>query len=233
MTPTRHAAAPEDVPAAIARRFPELAPGGDAALDEFLAAGRIVTLPAGQPVFHAGDACRAYLLVIEGRVPVRLVSEGGREITLYEVASGDSCVLTTACLLGDRAYNADAVAATEVRAAVFERAAFARAMERSATLRRFVFANLSQRLGTLIARVDDVAFGDIDRRLARALLGDAAGAGTDDVRRTHEQLATEAGTAREVVSRHLKRFEAQGWVGLARGRIRIRDRAALRRLAAV
>jgi CRP/FNR family transcriptional regulator len=213
---------------AIADRFPELAGVQDAALAEFLRSGRSVELPAGAGVFHAGDPCRAYLLVLAGRIVVRLTSEGGREVTLYEVQAGDACVLTTACLLGNQAYTADAMALTNVTACVFERAAFERALDASPALRRFVLGHLSQRLGGMIARFDEVTFGDVDRRLARTLL--AAGAG--QVRQTHEALAVAAGTAREVVSRHLKRFEAQGWVELGRGVVAIRDRQALEQLCA-
>jgi CRP/FNR family transcriptional regulator len=210
----------QDTALAIADHFPELAGPRDAALADFLRSGRIVELPAGAGVFHAGDPCRAYLLVLSGRVVVRLTSEGGREVTLYEVPAGDACVLTTACLLGNQAYTADAVALTDVRACVFERAAFERA------LRRFVLGHLSQRLGSMITRFDEVAFGDVDGRLARTLLAD----GADQVRQTHESLAVAAGTAREVVSRHLKRFEARGWVELGRGVVAIRDRQALQQL---
>jgi CRP/FNR family transcriptional regulator, anaerobic regulatory protein len=216
-----------DLASRIRGRFPALAVAGDPALERFLAAGRQVSLPAGTPVFHSGDACRAYLLVLSGRVPVRLIGESGREVTLYEVQAGDSCVLTTACLLGDQPYTAEAVAATDVTACLFDRAAFERALDGSASLRRFVLGSLSQRLGSLIARFDEVAFGDIDRRIARALLA----TGQDDVRETHAALATATGSAREVVSRHLKRFEAQGWVKLRRGCVQIADRDALRRLA--
>jgi CRP/FNR family transcriptional regulator len=216
----------QDTALAIADHFPELAGPRDMALAEFLRSGRIVELPAGAGVFHAGDPCRAYLLVLSGRVVVRLTSEGGREVTLYEVPAGDACVLTTACLLGNQAYTADAVALTDVTACVFERAAFERALDASPALRRFVLGHLSQRLGSMITRFDEVAFGDVDRRLARTLLAD----GADEVRQTHESLAVAAGTAREVVSRHLKRFAARGWVELGRGVVRIRDRPALQQL---
>jgi CRP/FNR family transcriptional regulator len=216
----------QDTARSIADHFPELAGPGDAALARFLRTGRVVELPAGAGVFHAGDPCRAYMLVLSGRVVVRLTSEGGREVTLYEVPAGDACVLTTACLLGNQAYTADAVALTDVTACVFERAAFESALDASPALRRFVLGHLSQRLGSMISRFDEVAFGDIDRRLARTLLAD----GADQVRQTHESLAVAAGTAREVVSRHLKRFAARGWVELGRGVVVIRDRQALRQL---
>lgn len=209
-------------------RFPELAARDDEALATFLKSGRVVQLPAGAGVFHAGDPCRAYLLVLSGRVVVRLTSEGGREVTLYEVPAGDACVLTTACLLGNQAYTADAVAATPVTACVFDRAAFERALDASPALRRFVLGHLSTRLGSMIARFDEVAFADVDRRLARVLLA----AGGAEVRQTHEALAVAAGTAREVVSRHLKRFAARGLVDLKRGVVGIRDRAALAAVAA-
>jgi CRP/FNR family transcriptional regulator len=150
---------------------------------------------------------------------------------LYRVRAGDSCVLTTSCLLAHEPYPATAVTETEVTALTLNERAFQQALDASAQFRRFVFTNLSSRLAEVIRRMEEVAFGDIDQRLAAALLTRQAAGTLGNT--THQALATELGTAREVVSRHLKRFEERRWVRLNRGAIELIDTAALAQLRAV
>jgi len=220
---------PVDTPgAAWLRFFPALAVEGDHDVQAMFSSAQVVQLPVGQPVFLAGGACRNYLLVLEGVVRVHMVGESGREVTLYRVSAGDSCVLTTSCLLGRDAYPASAVTETPVVAVVMPAHSFEVAMDRSRTFRAFVFANLGRRLAQVIHRMQDVSLGAIDRRLIRFILERTAPDGT--VHATHEAVALDLGTAREVVSRHLKHLEAQGLVRLARGRVEVVDVGGLRRL---
>ena len=216
------------------RCFGQLAAAAEPVLAEILDGARVVTLDAAHPVFAGGSPCESYLLVLDGAVRVQLLAANGREVTLYRVASGDSCVLTTSCLLGGDDYPADAVTETPVRALALPRADFERALDASRSFRRFVFEGLGERLSALMRRMDEVAFGDIDVRLAGVLLGHAAaGSGGSPVRLsvTHQALAAELGSAREVISRHLKRFESHGWVALGRGTIEVLDREGLVRVA--
>lgn len=201
----------------------------DAELTAILARAHSLTLPAGQTVFQPGTVCQNYLLVARGQVRVQLLTAGGREVVLYHVGPGDSCVLTTSCLLGAAHYPAEGVTATEVTAFALSAADFQHGLDSSAAFRRFVFGNLGRRLSEVIARMEQVVFAPIDTRLAGSLL-QLAGAGTQ-IEATHHTLAVELGTAREVVSRHLKRFEEHGWVRLGRGSIDLLDCAALQRLA--
>lgn len=211
------------------RHFPGLDIHADASLRELLAQARIVRLPPHQSVFQSGAACSNYLLVLDGVVRVHMVSENGREVTLYRVGKGDSCVLTTSCLLGQETYPAAAVTETEVSAVMLPAGLFEAAMDRSRLFRGFVFSGLGHRLAQVIQRMEEVALGAIDKRLVRFLLERMDGSGA--VAGTHEAMAMELGTAREVVSRHLKRLEEQGCLRLARGRVEVTDRAALERLA--
>lgn len=192
-------------------------------------AARLATLPAGAVPFRPGLPSEAYVLVIEGRVRVRMVSESGREIVLYRVAAGETCILTTACLMAGLDYAAEAVAETPVTVALIPRPVFRDLIDRSPVFRDFVFATFGRRLSDLLLLVEEVAFKRVDLRLARYL---AEHTGADHVLvRSHQELATELGTAREVISRQLKEFERRGWVGLRRGQIDIRDAGALARLA--
>jgi CRP/FNR family transcriptional regulator, anaerobic regulatory protein len=200
----------------------------DKALAEFLACGRELRLEPRQPVFFEGAPCERYLLVAAGSVRVFLTAENGREVTLYRVHAGESCVLTTSCLLGGDAYPAAAVTEDPVRALIFDLSAFRRALDESAVFRRFVFAGLGARLATVIRRFEELNFGPLDRRLAELLLRKG---GQASLVTTHQALAAELGTAREVVSRHLEQFARRSWLRLGRGRIEILDGASLARLA--
>ncbi len=210
----------------IRSRFPTLARGADAAIDRIFDRSRTVTIATGQPIFHAGDECDNFLLLLEGEIRVQLTSSSGREVTLYRICPGGSCILTTSCLLGNDHYPAAAVAETEVTAALVASAEFRQALRDSEKFRDFVFDGFAHRLSHVIERIEEIAFTSIDSRLAAALLSAPS---TERV--THQQLAVEIGTAREVVSRHLKRFESRGWVGLGRGKVTIRDATSLRQLA--
>lgn len=210
--------------------FPALAALADPVARRVLAAAQRVELPPGETLFRAGDACRHYVMVLAGSIRVHKVSESGREIVLYRVERGQTCVLTTSCLFAATPYSAEGVTETPVSAALLSRESFNEAVAGSAGFRRFVFAAFGERIEGLMELVDAIAFGRVDERLAARLLAFADT--TAVISLTHQQLATELGTAREVVSRLLKEFERRGWVALMRGEIAIRDRAALERLAA-
>jgi CRP/FNR family transcriptional regulator, anaerobic regulatory protein len=207
--------------------FPQLRTNDESALGPVLAAATTVTLPSAQTVFHAGALCDQYLLVISGSVRVQLVTGNGREVVLYRVGAGQSCVLTTSCLIAGERYPAEGVTESETAAVALGKALFERGLAGSDHFRRFVFASFSLRLAQVIARMEEVAFGSIDARLARVLA-----AGAPRLRITHEGLAVELGTAREVVSRHLKNYESLGLIALHRGEIEVLDATALTRIGA-
>ncbi|SOD91981.1 Crp/Fnr family transcriptional regulator [Caenispirillum bisanense] len=212
--------------------FPDLAPmDGEARrlLDRSL---RVMEVPAGTVLFSEGAACQAYVLVLGGSVRVQKVSESGREIVLYRVERGQTCVLTTACLMTRAEYGAEGVAETAVAAATLTAAAFEQLVDASPCFRRFVFAVYATRIADLLMLIEEVAFGRIDVRLAQVLLAHGQRSADGAVGATHQTLATELGTAREVVSRQLKEFERRGWVALSRGRIEVRDPASLGALGA-
>jgi CRP/FNR family transcriptional regulator len=191
---------------------------------------KIATLPAGTRIFGPGQAPEAYLLLVAGTVRVQQVSDAGREIVLYRVSAGESCALTTACLMGYEDYQAEGVAETDVSAVAIPRATFDDLIARSAEFRRFVFTAFSHRVTDLFRIIEDVAFSRIDVRLAQRLLERANLQGHIDL--THQQLAAELGTAREVIGRQLNEFQRRGWISTSRGAIDISRPDALRQLAA-
>jgi CRP/FNR family transcriptional regulator len=145
---------------------------------------------------------------------------------LYRVNAGEACILTTSCLLSHQRYPAEGVTENNLRAISIPVKMFDEGIAGSAGFRSFVFSSYGRRIADLILLVEDVAFGRMDIRLGQYLLDSANDAG--DIEATHQVMAAELGTAREVVSRQLKEFERRGWVKLGRGVIKISDSSALR-----
>jgi CRP/FNR family transcriptional regulator len=193
--------------------------------DGLLAAARTVRYPAGHVIFGPDNLPDSLLFLLDGRIRVSQTSESGRDIVLYRVEAGESCVLTTACMLAEEAYNAEGVAETDIAVVILPRVAFDRLVAEEPAFRSFVFAAYSRRLIDLLRVVDDVAFGRIDVRLAGRLI--ALARDTQDLSATHQQLANELGTAREVVSRVLQDFQKRGLIAQSRGRIALKDREKL------
>lgn len=205
-----------------------LIPGLEPDAQLLLSGVRSVSLKAGQPVFQPGQVCSAFLLVTAGSVKVSTSTESGRELLLYRVGAGNTCVLTTACLLSGSDYDAAGSAETNGEAVVIPRALFESLLATSPAFRRFVFSSYGERLRDLIGLVQEVSQRQLDRRLARFLEGRAA----LPISLTHQEIAAELGTAREVVSRLLKQFADEGLVTLDRRNIAVIDREGLARIAA-
>ncbi len=193
------------------------------------AAGRVYQMPSGTTLFRPGDLCENYLVMLRGAARITLTSEAGREILLYRVEPGQSCVLTTAALMAGDNYDAEGVTETDVEALVIPDGAFRELLAMSEAFRRFVFSSFAIRLQDLIALVGEVAFSRLDRRLGHFLLRRADGQAV--VRMTHQEIASEVGSTREAVSRLLKSFEREGLVVLRRGVVELTDPQKLERLA--
>jgi CRP/FNR family transcriptional regulator len=210
--------------------FPQLAELDDNVINALMDNAMVVNLPKNATAFHQGGECASYLLVLDGDVKVLTRSENGREIVLYRLSRGDSCILTTSCLFGKNNYPAEGIAETDVTALAIPVNVFQHAVQNSDTFRAFVFESFSSHLSSLITLVEEVAFGKLDIRLARHLLKLAAD--KPSLEATHQQLATELGSAREVISRQLKDFESRGWIKLHRGNIEFLEKQSLENIAA-
>jgi CRP/FNR family transcriptional regulator len=169
------------------------------------------------------------LFLLSGTVRVQQVSETGHEIVLYRINAGESCVLTTACLLAYDDYSAEGISESEVQAAAVPRQVFDDLVAQSPSFRNFVFAAFSKRITDLFLMIDEVAFQRIDVRLAHKLV--ELSKGLDQISTTHQKLSVELGTAREVISRQLQEFQRRGWVEQSRGTVKILDRENLENLA--
>lgn len=187
-------------------------------------------VPAGTVLFRPGDEPRGFIVLLTGRIHVYLTGRNGRELLLYRVEPGESCLQTTLGLLGESVYQGEGVAETALAGYVIPPGLFLRLMSSSEGFRGFVFRAFANRLSDALFVLEQVAFVRVEERLARALLEAAGENGLARV--THQQLAVAIGSAREVVSRRLEALASSGLIALERGEIRIMDGEGLRRLSA-
>lgn len=189
----------------------------------------IITVPKDTTLFGPGNSPENMLFLLDGTVRVQQVSDSGHEIVLYRIEAGESCVLTTACLLAYDDYAATGISETAVKAATVPRNVFDDLVASSKPFRDFVFSAFSKRITDLFLMIDEVAFQRLDVRLADKLI--KLSDGSEEVATTHQRLSTELGTAREVISRQLQEFQRRGWIAQTRGKIRLVDLKQLQKLA--
>jgi len=209
--------------------LPELNKTADKITTQLLDASNVISLPEKSTVFQQGDACNNYLIILNGKVKVFTRAENGREIVLYHLGQGDSCVLTTSCLFGNKTYPAEGETESATIAIAIPINQFNKALQQSDTFRKMVFSAFSSHLSNLITLVEEVAFGKLDVRLAKHLLDHCDEKNT--LTSTHQNIATELGSAREVISRQLKELESKGCIELYRGNIKIIDIPVLQAIA--
>lgn len=190
---------------------------------------RVLSIPPGTSIFSPGKPAENMIFLLQGTVRVQQVSESGREIVLYRIEAGQSCIMTASCLIGHQDYSAEGISETDIEAAIIPRGLFDQLLAGSQTFRNFVFSTFSMRLTELMTIINEVAFRRLDIRLAQKLLDLANAQG--EVSATHQQLATEIGTAREVISRQLQEFNRRNWLKQTRGRVVITNTKKLTELA--
>jgi len=213
----------------ILELYPVLGGLPSALFDGLLQPEAVMHLPAGTQVFAEHQPCQGFPLLIEGSLKVIKLASTGRELMLYRVQPGGSCIISSSCLLGHTDYNARGIAETPLTLLVLPIGAFSALMLKDAPFRDFVFHLFAERIGELMQLVEEVAFARLDQRLARLIL--ARNESVLNV--THQQLADELGSVREIVSRLLKGFAAQGLVSLGREQLTVSDRTGLQKLASV
>ena len=216
----------EESKSRLLQLFPVFRQLPDAAVDEVLRSATARQVPSGAILFEAASPCTGFPMLLEGSVRVVKSAPSGREVQLYRVTPGESCLLSSSCLLGGAPYAATGIAETAVTLLTLPPELFHRLLAEQKPFRDYVFGLFSERLADLMALVEAVTFQKLDQRLAALLLGKG-----ERVRTTHQSLADELGSVREMVSRLLSSFQDRGWVELGREQIRILDAQALRRLA--
>lgn len=216
-------------PQQVRSLYPALAGLTAEQLASLLSPQAVMHLPAGSQVFAEHQPCQGFPLLLEGSIKVVKLAASGRELMLYRVAPGGSCIISSSCLLGHTDYNARGIAETPLTLTILPLPTFSRLMLEHPAFRDFIFHLFAERIGELMQLVEEVAFARLDQRLAKLLL-----ARQEDVLYvTHQQLADELGSVREIVSRLLKGFAAQGLVSLGREQLSITDRSGLQKMAAL
>ena len=190
-----------------------------------LAALPVLEVPAKIQLFDEGEACKGFPFVLRGQIRIARSSADGRELELYRVTPGEVCVVSTGCLFAGVPMSARGNTTETTQLLLVPRETLLGWTD-SSPVREFLFALLAERMTELMALVEAIAFQRLDQRLARTLLGHGR-----ELHATHQALANELGTAREMVSRLLKRFEEAGAIRLGRERIEILEPGTLRRLA--
>ncbi|CAB1368722.1 Crp/Fnr family transcriptional regulator [Denitratisoma oestradiolicum] len=209
----------------IASLYPVFAELPEPLRQSCLTAAQELSVPAGTTLFDAGQPCPGFPLVLAGSVRVVKSAANGRELPLYRIFPGESCIISSGCLLGHQPYTARGVSEGETRLLLLPAVLFEQLMAVPA-FRAFVFDLFAERMADLMTLVEEVAFRKLDQRLADLLLGHGR-----VLYRTHQQLADELGSVREMVSRLLKGFAEQGLVRLGREQIEILDPEGLRRIS--
>lgn len=212
---------------ALLARFPVFAELPATTLDRLLDAAPLMHAPAGAILFDVKQPCRGFPLLLEGLVRVARMAPNGREIALYHVEPGEGCVLSGSCLLGNSLYSATGVVKEDAALLSLPSAQFHELILASEPFRQFVFDMYGSRLADVMELVEEVAFRRLDERLAQLLVRRGP-----VLSETHQKLADDLGSVREIVSRLLRSFESRGWVRLERERITVLDGEALDNLAA-
>lgn len=186
-------------------------------------------VPAGTVLFSPGDAVKGYVIVLQGRVSVSLTGASGREMLLYAVEPGQSCIQSTLGLMGGDDYSAEALTDEDSRVVLMPKPLFLRLLDNSPSFRALVFTAFAGRMQTMMHLLEKIAFQRVECRLAAFLLERAAPDG--QLKATHQELATAVGSAREVISRRLEAWSRRGWVVTTRGQVEVTDFEALKALA--
>ncbi len=213
--------------ARVAEVFPTLAGAPPVTLERIAKAAVYRKVQAGSVMFSEHSPCGGFPLVLAGSVRVLQRYPNGRELQLYRVKPGESCLLSGSCLLGHTDYDASGIAETDVELLVLPPAEFNALIAEDETFRRHVFSLFGERLAAVLQIVEAVAYQKLDQRLAALLVAKPG----REINATHQSLADELGSVREIVTRLLRTFEDRGWVELGRERISIRDRDAIAALA--
>ncbi|QKT04958.1 Crp/Fnr family transcriptional regulator [Ectothiorhodospiraceae bacterium 2226] len=211
---------------ALLAQFPVFAELPPERLERLLDSAPLMRAPAGTVLFDVRQPCRGFPLLLEGLVRVAKATPSGREIALYHVEPGEGCILSGGCLLGSLTYTATGVVKEDAALLSIPSALFHELILASEPFRRFVFGMYGTRLADVMELVEEVAFRRLDERLAQLLVKRGP-----VLSETHQKLADDLGSVREIVSRLLRSFEGRGWVRLERERITVLDVEALERLA--
>ena len=184
----------------------------------------------GQNMHSQDSACLGMILVLEGEARAYILSEEGREITLFRLHAGEPCVLSASCVISRLTFDTHIVAETGCTVLVIGPDAFSSLTDRNIYVRCVMYELATEHFSAVMASMQQILFMRYDRRLAMFLLEEHERTNSREIRMTHERIAQNTSSAREVVARTLKRFSTQGFVELRRGSIMLKDIGGLKKI---
>lgn len=197
---------------------------------ELLQSAALVSYRKGECVHRSDMGCTGAVLVLSGLLRVYIVSEEGREVTLFRIHTGESCVLSASCLLDTIAFDLLIDAAEDARALVVPTSVLHPIMERNPYVGLYMYKQATERFSDVMWTMQQILFMGVDRRVAIFLWDEMARQGKQILKITHDELARNIGSAREVVTKVMKYFAGEGIVRVKRGQVEILDREKLRAL---
>jgi CRP/FNR family transcriptional regulator len=184
----------------------------------------------GESMHSTSEHCSGLFLIKHGQIRAYIISEGGREITLYHLFDRDVCIFTASCLMKNIAFDVNIEVEKETQAYLIPSAAFRKLSDESIPVQIFTNQLMASRFSDVMWIMEQALFTSFDKRLANFLLEQSVIGDSDTLVMTHEKIANHLGTAREVVTRMLKYFQTEGMVSLNRGTIEILDQDKLNRI---
>lgn len=213
----------------IKAALPFLEKADQGLIRSFMGEAFLAKLPADKDVYLQGDMVDNIALLLSGSVRVFKIGETGREITLYRFGLGESCVLTANAILNQRKFPAIATVEEDAEVVLIPAEVFESWVKKYDLWRNFVFELLSDRLSTIIEVLDEVVFNRMDQRIASWLITQLDD--QSEIKVTHQKIADDLGSSREVISRLLEDFSKKSWIKLSRGSIEIVDQASILNIA--
>jgi CRP/FNR family transcriptional regulator len=206
---------------AFIKIFPFFQNASQPLIEDILSLSRHMKLPGKMLVKLEGDQCQDFVLMLSGEKRIFKMGGSAREITLYEIGSGDICVLNASCILSNTRLPANAITTCETEVLLLPAQHFLDMIARYEEMRAFVHSRINERMSSIMTLISEIAFGKMDERLINYLIEKSE---DGILRSTHQKIANDLGTSREVVSRLLKDFERQGLILLSRNFIQLKGR---------
>jgi len=199
-------------------------------LDELLKNISKVSYKKGSNIHSRDNQCVGVLIIKSGGLRVYILSEDGREVTLFRLSSGDTCILSASCILNSITFEVHIDAEAETEAYLINIRTFSKLCEQNVYVQNFAYKNAIERFSDVMWAMEQILFMSFDKRLAIFLLDEISKTYSTELHITQEQIAKYIGSAREVVSRMLKAFQLQGILEVSRGKIHVLDKNKLREL---
>ena len=184
----------------------------------------------GTRVYSSERECLGMLFVMQGEMRTYLLSEEGREVTLFRIYPNDLCVLSASCVISQISFDTQMSAQKDTEALMIPPNIMLLLKEKNLSVRCFLYELATKRFSDVMWAMQQILFKRLDQRLALFLMQESQRLGTDTIHMTHEQIAQQISSAREAVARMLKQFSEDGLVELKRGAIRLLDQKGLKTL---